>query len=79
MRVAAAAQDLANWLAGKRAELSVGEAPFSRALSGEQSPKDLETALVMVHLLFTQSVHTEPGQLRTFLRWVSQSVPSHHT
>ncbi|KAK9797738.1 hypothetical protein WJX73_003633 [Symbiochloris irregularis] len=64
--------DLANLLAGKRAELNVGEAQFSRALSGEQSPKDLETALVMVHLLFTQSVRTEPGQLRSFLRRFEQ-------
>lgn len=40
-------------LAGKRVGLEVSEGAYSRSFTGVQSPCDLDTAMQLIHLLFT--------------------------
>ena len=49
-------QVLSDVLAGKRASVGAGESPYWRTFGGDQSPEDLETALQLVHRLFTTQV-----------------------
>lgn len=56
---------------GRRIELNLAVAAYSRAFGGEQSPRDLETALQLVYRLFTHRVTANAEQLETILRCVS--------
>ncbi|KAA8534881.1 hypothetical protein F0562_029903 [Nyssa sinensis] len=51
---------LMDMLAGKRAEVGTKLGAYMRTFSGDCSPSDLETALQLVHQLFTTNV--EPGE-----------------
>ncbi len=53
---------------GKRCELRMAEGAYWRTLSGEQSPSDLETALQMVHALFTMRVEPVAAELETCMQ-----------
>lgn len=61
-------QVLMEVLMGKRCELAVAEGAYWRTLSGEQSPSDLDTALQMVHSLFTTDLTPVPAELETCMR-----------
>lgn len=54
---------LSDVLAGKRVAVGTGESAYWRTLGGDQSPEDLETALQLVHRLFTTQAkpRTESG------------------
>lgn len=56
MRRCGGGQVLSDVLAGKRASVGAGESPYWRTFGGDQSPEDLETALQLVHRLFTTQV-----------------------
>ena len=68
-----AVQVLMEVLMGKRCELKMAEGAYWRSLSGEQSPSDLETALQMVHSLFTTAVTPVPSELATCMQCASTS------
>ena len=50
---AVSGQVLSDVLAGKRVSVAAGESAYWRTFGGDQSPEDLETALQLVHRLFT--------------------------
>ena len=51
-------------LAGKRCNISCSLLAYRRTFSGEQSPMDLESALQLIYLLFTQTVKPDPEDLK---------------
>ena len=55
-------------LMGKRCELAVAEGAYWRTLTGEQRPSDLDTALQMVHSLFTTDLTPVPAELETCMQ-----------
>ena len=62
-------QVLEEVLMGKRVEISTMEGSYWRGFGGEQSPSDLETALQLIHRLFTTRVQPVPAELATCLRF----------
>lgn len=61
-------QILEEVLMGKRVDISTMEGSYWRGFGGEQSPSDLETALQLIHRLFTTRVQPVPAELATCLR-----------
>ena len=49
-------------------------ATYSRAVAGECSPSDLETALQMMHLLFTCQLRPERENLASLLRMLREQI-----
>ena len=63
-------------LAGKRYEMSAKTGTYNRRVDGDTSPVDIETAMQLIHLLFTSDV-TEmlvPEELEAVLRWQEQAI-----
>ncbi|CAL5222596.1 g4987 [Coccomyxa viridis] len=55
-------------LMGKRCDLKTDHGAFWRRFAGEQSPENLETAMQLVHKLFTTTLEPIPGELDTYMR-----------
>ena len=53
---------------GKRCDLKTDHGAFWRRFAGEQSPENLETAMQLVHKLFTTTLEPIPGELDTYMR-----------
>lgn len=68
-------QLLTEMLMGKRVEITLACSAYSRGISGEQSPLDLETTFQLLYRLFTHTVKPEDGDLRTCLKY-AQRFPS---
>jgi hypothetical protein len=64
----AAAQVLGDILMGKRCDLKVDHGAFWRRFAGEQSPEDLETAMQLIHCLFTTSPEPVCEELDTYIQ-----------
>ena len=63
-------------LAGKRYEMSAKTGTYNRRVDGDTSPVDIETAMQLIHLLFTSDV-TEMlvrEELEAVLRWQEQAI-----
>ena len=67
------ATELKKQLSGITARVGVGVNPYSSALSGNCSPKDVETLLQLVYLYFTQPRFDE-GDYQTVMNIVSSQV-----
>ena len=53
---------------GKRCDLKVDHGAFWRRFAGEQSPEDLETAMQLIHCLFTTSPEPVSKELDTYIQ-----------
>lgn len=62
------AQVMGDILMGKRCDLKTDHGAFWRRFAGEQSPENLETAMQLVHKLFTTTLEPIPGELDTYMR-----------
>lgn len=65
---------LSDVLAGKRASVVTNESAYWRLFGGDQSPEDLETALQLVHRLFTTQVEAVESRLETCKQLARESV-----
>ena len=63
-----AVQVMGDILMGKRCDLKTDHGAFWRRFAGEQSPEDLETAMQLVHKLFTTTLEPIPAELDTYMR-----------
>eukprot|EP00892_Ulva_mutabilis_P009176 jgi/Ulvmu1/6630/UM003_0268.1 len=61
-------------LAGKRASVAASLSTFWRMLSGDISPLDLETAMQLIHKLFTTTVEADEAHLDTTMQILRQGV-----
>ncbi len=55
-------------LMGKRCNVGVQEAAYWRSFYGEESPVDMDTAMQLVHALFTNAVTPIPSELHTCMQ-----------
>ena len=62
------AQVMTDLLMGKRCEVGMSTSFYGRSFEGEQSPGDLETAMQLVHRLFTALRQPDPSRLKTCMR-----------
>ncbi|GIL48315.1 hypothetical protein Vafri_4598 [Volvox africanus] len=65
---------LGDILAGRRVDLEVTEGAYYRIMRGVQSPMDMETAMQLVHLLFTTQVRLVPEEVETAVKLVRQAI-----
>ncbi|KAG2499479.1 hypothetical protein HYH03_002426 [Edaphochlamys debaryana] len=65
---------LGDVLAGRRVDLETSEGAYYRNMRGVQSPGDLETALQLVHLLFTTQVRLVPDEVAMAVKLVQQGL-----
>ncbi|GIL74679.1 hypothetical protein Vretimale_2315 [Volvox reticuliferus] len=65
---------LGDILAGRRVDVEVTEGAYYRTMRGVQSPTDLETAMQLVHLLFTTQVRLVPEEVETAVKLVRQAI-----
>lgn len=65
---------LKDMLAGKRADVSVDIGSYVRSFSGVCSPTDLETALQLVYLLFTNNVVPGEEEVHKVLEVTKESI-----
>ncbi|MEW5319769.1 MAG: hypothetical protein WDW38_010898 [Sanguina aurantia] len=61
-------------LAGKRVGLEVSEGAYSRSFTGVQSPCDLDTAMQLIHLLFTTNVTVNRAEVSKVMEIVKQGL-----
>mmetsp|Transcript_2475 Transcript_2475/g.5962 ORF Transcript_2475/g.5962 Transcript_2475/m.5962 type:complete len:1024 (+) Transcript_2475:179-3250(+) len=66
--------ELVDMLAGMRVSVNTEIAMYTRAICGECSPSDLESALQMMHLLFTCRLKPTEEQLHVLLRMLREQV-----
>ncbi|GLC40306.1 hypothetical protein PLESTM_001046900 [Pleodorina starrii] len=65
---------LGDILAGRRVCLETTEGAYYRTLRGAQSPVDLESAMQLVHLLFTTKVRLVPEEVETAVKLLRQAI-----
>ncbi len=63
-----AAQVVGDILMGKRCGLKTDHGAFWRKFAGDQSPEDLETAMQLIHKLFTTTLEPVPAELDTYMQ-----------
>ncbi|KAK3250341.1 hypothetical protein CYMTET_40280 [Cymbomonas tetramitiformis] len=67
---------LSEIMAGKRVNVSCSIGAFKRSFSGDQSPLDLESALQLVHRLFTTRVEPNPEDLQVIMAMTAEGIKS---